>query len=405
MLIIYFDKAVKMKINTALLALAIGAFAIGATEFSPMGMLPYIAENIQVDIPSVGSIVVIYALGVMIGAPIMTLLLANCRPKVALVFLMSIFTVGNLLSAMSPDLVTLSLSRFVTSLNHGAFFGLGAIVAASVVPLGKQASAIAAMFMGLTIANIGGVPLMTKLTQVIGWRQAFYFISALGLLTIVSLIWALPGHLMGTKVNVKNELRILRRPQVILGMLSTVLGASAMFTLYTYITPMLMVFIQASDQMITIMLVIIGIGFTIGNYIGGLFADRSLFGTLIVFFTMLALSMAIFPFIAMNTFGAAVGLMFWSIFSFGIVPPIQMLVMNAATGAQSLASSVNIGAFNLGNAIGAAIGGAVLSYGYSYSMISYMGTLVALLGIVVIFVIFRRKSDTNKKLETETVCS
>ncbi|HGN1705111.1 TPA: MFS transporter [Providencia rettgeri] len=394
-----------MKINTALLALAIGAFAIGATEFSPMGMLPYIAENIQVDIPSVGSIVVIYALGVMIGAPIMTLLLANCRPKVALVFLMSIFTVGNLLSAMSPDLVTLSLSRFVTSLNHGAFFGLGAIVAASVVPLGKQASAIAAMFMGLTIANIGGVPLMTKLTQVIGWRQAFYFISALGLLTIVSLIWALPGHLMGTKVNVKNELRILRRPQVILGMLSTVLGASAMFTLYTYITPMLMVFIQASDQMITIMLVIIGIGFTIGNYIGGLFADRSLFGTLIVFFTMLALSMAIFPFIAMNTFGAAVGLMFWSIFSFGIVPPIQMLVMNAATGAQSLASSVNIGAFNLGNAIGAAIGGAVLSYGYSYSMISYMGTLVALLGIVVIFVIFRRKSDTNKKLETETVCS
>lgn len=159
-----------MRINTALLALAIGAFAIGATEFSPMGMLPYIADNLKEDIPSVGVIVVIYALGVMVGAPIMTLLLVKRRPKIALVFLMSIFTIGNVLSAMSPDLMTLSLSRFITSLNHGAFFGLGAIVAASVVPPGKQASAIAAMFMGLTIANIGGVPLMTKLTQVVGWR-------------------------------------------------------------------------------------------------------------------------------------------------------------------------------------------------------------------------------------------
>jgi DHA1 family inner membrane transport protein len=402
MLIIYFNKAEKMRINTALLALAIGAFAIGATEFSPMGMLPYIADNIQVDIPSAGSIVVIYALGVMIGAPIMTLLLVKRKPKVALVFLMSIFTVGNLLSAMSPDLVTLSISRFITSLNHGAFFGLGAIVAASVVPPGKQASAIAAMFMGLTIANIGGVPLMTKLTQVMGWREAFYLIAALGLLTIASLIWALPNNLQGRDVNVKNELRILRRPQVMLGMLSTVLGASAMFTLYTYITPMLMNFINASDQMITVMLVIIGVGFTIGNYLGGLFADKSLFGTLIIFFLMLALSMAIFPFIGTNAVGAGLGLLFWSIFSFGIVPPIQILVMNAATGAQALASSVNIGAFNLGNAIGAAIGGGVLSYGYSYSMISFMGTLVAVLGIAVILVIFRKKSDA--KVETEIVC-
>ena len=394
-----------MKINTALLALSIGAFAIGATEFSPMGMLPYIAENINVDIPSVGSIVVIYALGVMIGAPIMTLLLVKRRPKVALIFLMSIFTVGNLLSALSPDLFTLSLSRFITSLNHGAFFGLGAIVAASVVPPGKQASAIAAMFMGLTIANIGGVPLMTKLTQVMGWREAFYFISALGLITIISLILALPSHLQGKELNVRNELRILRKPQVLLGMLSTVLGASAMFTLYTYITPMLMQFIQASDQMITIMLVIIGIGFTVGNYLGGLFADKSLYGTLLVFFILLATSMAIFPFIATNALGAGFGLAFWSIFSFGLVPPIQILVMNAAKGAQALASSVNIGAFNLGNAIGAAIGGAVLANGYSYSMISFMGTLVAALGIVVVLIIMRKNSCNTLQQKTACECN
>ena len=392
-----------MKINTALLALSIGAFAIGATEFSPMGMLPYIAENINVDIPSAGTIVIIYALGVMIGAPIMTLLLVKRRPKVALIFLMSIFTVGNLLSALSPDLVTLSLSRFITSLNHGAFFGIGAIVAASVVPPGKQASAIAAMFMGLTIANVGGVPLMTKLTQVIGWREAFYVISVLGLVTITGLIFALPNNLQGREVNVRNELRILRKPEVLLGMLATVLGASAMFTLYTYITPMLMQFIHASDQLITVMLVIIGIGFTIGNYIGGLFADKSLYGTLLALFILLAASMAIFPFIAVNAVGAGIGLAFWSIFSFGLVPPIQILVMNAAPGAQALASSVNIGAFNLGNAIGAAIGAAVLSFGSSYSMISFMGTIVAGLGIVIILLIIRRNSKS--KVVTEVVCA
>ncbi|HBO21992.1 MULTISPECIES: MFS transporter [unclassified Providencia] len=392
-----------MKINTALLALSIGAFAIGATEFSPMGMLPYIAENIHVDIPSAGSIVVIYALGVMIGAPIMTLLLVKRRPKVALIFLMSIFTVGNLLSAASPDLVTLSLSRFVTSLNHGAFFGIGAIVAASVVPPGKQASAIAAMFMGLTIANVGGVPLMTKLTQAVGWREAFYLISALGLVTIVGLVLALPNNLQGREVNVRNELRILRKPEVLLGMLATVLGASAMFTLYTYITPMLMQFIHASDQMITVMLVIIGIGFTIGNYIGGLFADKSLYGTLLALFILLAVSMAVFPFIAVNAVGAGIGLAFWSIFSFGLVPPIQILVMNAAPGAQALASSVNIGAFNLGNAIGAAIGAAVLSYGSSYTMISFMGTIVASLGVAIILLIIRRNSKT--KGVTNAVCA
>lgn len=391
-----------MRVNTALLALSIGAFAIGATEFSPMGMLPYIADNLDVSIPSVGAIVIIYALGVMIGAPIMTLILVKYRPKFALIFLMSIFTVGNLLSAMSPDLVTLSLSRFVTSLNHGAFFGIGAIVAASVVPPGKQASAIAAMFMGLTIANIGGVPLMTKLTQVIGWRQAFYLISILGLVTIISLVLALPSHLKGQVVNVKSELRILRKPQVILGMFSTVLGASAMFTLYTYITPTLMQFIGASDQMITVMLVIIGVGFTIGNYIGGVFADKSLYGTLFTFFGMLALSMAIFPLIGTTVIGAAIGLAFWSIFSFGIVPPLQILVMNAATGAQALASSVNIGAFNLGNAIGAAIGAVVLSQGYGYAIVSYMGALVAILGIIVLCVKLRQ--DSQQKV-AQVACS
>ncbi|WP_321146693.1 MFS transporter [Providencia alcalifaciens] len=392
-----------MRINTALLALSVGAFAIGITEFSPMGMLPYIAENLNESIPSVGAIVVIYALGVMIGAPIMTLLLVSKRPKVALVFLMAIFTVGNLLSGLAPNLVTLSLSRLITSLNHGAFFGLGAIVAASVVPAGKQASAIAAMFMGLTIAGIGGVPLVTKITQLIGWREAFYLISGIGLLTIASLIFAIPARLQGSQVNVKNELRILKRPLVMLGMLSTVLGASAMFTLYTFITPMLMNFIQASDQTITMMLMVIGVGFSIGNYLGGYFADKNLYPTLLTLFVLSAISMAIFPIIATNIAGATIGLLFWSIVSFALVPPIQILVMNAAVGAQALASSANIGAFNLGNAIGAAVGAAILSHGYSYTTMSLMGALLAIVGFIVILLIVRRK---NSETQTQDVmCS
>lgn len=392
-----------MRINTALLALSVGAFAIGITEFSPMGMLPYIAENLNESIPSVGAIVVIYALGVMIGAPIMTLLLVSKRPKIALVFLMAIFTVGNLLSGLAPNLVTLSLSRLITSLNHGAFFGLGAIVAASVVPAGKQASAIAAMFMGLTIAGIGGVPLVTKITQLIGWREAFYLISGIGLLTIASLIFAIPAHLQGSQVNVKNELRILRRPLVMLGMLSTVLGASAMFTLYTFITPMLMSFIQASDQTITMMLMVIGVGFSIGNYLGGYFADKNLYPTLLTLFVLSAISMMVFPIIATNIAGATIGLLFWSIVSFALVPPIQILVMNAAVGAQALASSVNIGAFNLGNAIGAAVGAAILSHGYSYMMMSFMGALLAIVGFMVILLIVRRK---NSEIQTQDMmCS
>lgn len=368
-----------------------------------MGMLPYIAENLNESIPSVGAIVVIYALGVMIGAPIMTLLLVSKRPKVALVFLMAIFTVGNLLSGLAPNLVTLSLSRLITSLNHGAFFGLGAIVAASVVPAGKQASAIAAMFMGLTIAGIGGVPLVTKITQLIGWREAFYLISGIGLLTIASLIFAIPARLQGSQVNVKNELRILKRPLVMLGMLSTVLGASAMFTLYTFITPMLMSFIQASDQTITMMLMVIGVGFSIGNYLGGYFADKNLYPTLLTLFVLSAISMVMFPIIATNIAGATVGLLFWSIVSFALVPPIQILVMNAAVGAQALASSVNIGAFNLGNAIGAAVGAAILSHGYSYTTMSFMGALLAIVGFIVILLIVRRK---NSETQTQDVmCS
>ncbi len=194
-----------MKINYPLLALAIGAFGIGTTEFSPMGLLPVIARGVDVSIPAAGMLISAYAVGVMVGAPLMTLLLSHRARRSALIFLMAIFTLGNVLSAIAPDYMTLMLSRILTSLNHGAFFGLGSVVAASVVPKHKQASAVATMFMGLTLANIGGVPAATWLGETIGWRMSFLATAGLGVISMVSLFFSLPKGGTGARPEVKKR--------------------------------------------------------------------------------------------------------------------------------------------------------------------------------------------------------
>jgi MFS transporter, DHA1 family, inner membrane transport protein len=375
-----------MKINFPLLALAVGAFAIGTTEFSPMGLLPDIAGDLDVSIPRAGMLITGYALGVMLGAPVMTLWFSSFSRRKALILLMAIFTIGNLLAAVSPSYMSLMGARLVTSLNHGAFFGIGSVVAASVVPVHKQASAVAAMFMGLTVANIGGVPLATWVGQNIGWRMSFLAITGLGLLTMLSLWKALPKDHRGSTPDVRAELKVLTRRPVVLAMLTTVLASGAMFTLYTYIAPSLVEFTQASPGFITLMLVLIGIGFSIGNHLGGKFADLSLDKTLIGFFVLLIVSMLLFPLLAKNPLGAAVGLVIWGIATFALVPPLQMRVMSAAHDAPGLASSVNIGAFNLGNALGAVAGGAVLSMGWSYMAVSVSGAVLSIVGLLLVFI-------------------
>lgn len=374
------------RINLPLLALAIGAFAIGTTEFSPMGLLPNIANDLGVSIPSAGMLITGYALGVMLGAPIMTLWFGGFARRNALILLMAIFTVGNLIAAFAPNYMSLMGARLITSLNHGAFFGIGSVVAASVVPANKQASAVATMFMGLTIANIGGVPLATWVGQNIGWRMSFLAISALGVITMLSLWKALPVGSVGQKPNVKMELKVLTRLPVVLALLTTVFGASAMFTLYTYIAPSLVEFTHASPTFITMMLVLIGIGFSIGNHLGGKFADLSINKTLIGFLGLLIGLMLIFPILAQTQVGAALGLVIWGAAAFAIVPPLQMRVMSVAHEASGLASSVNIGAFNLGNAIGAAAGGAVLSLGLNYTAVSMIGAALAGIGLILVFI-------------------
>ncbi|PAU73938.1 MFS transporter [Halomonas salipaludis] len=373
-----------MRINPPLVALAIGAFGIGVTEFAPMGMLPGIASDLGVSIPAAGLLVSAYALGVLLGAPLMTLTTGRIPRRYLLIGLMAIFTLGNLMSALATDYTSLLIARVVTSLNHGAFFGVGSIVAASVVAPDKRAGAVAAMFMGLTLATIGGVPLAAWFGEVFGWRTAFWGITGLGVLTMLALWFALPNMPLPKGGGVLAEIRVLGCGSVLAALALTVIGSSAMFTVFTYIAPILSSETQASTTFITAMLVLYGIGLTLGNIWGGKAADRSVDRTLIVSLSALILVLLAFTMLMRWPLPAAVAILIWGIASFAIVPPLQMRVMEAAKAAPNLASAVNIGAFNLGNAIGAALGGAVINAGLGYPAIPLAGAAMAVLGLLMV---------------------
>lgn len=371
-----------MKINPPLLALAAGAFGIGVTEFAPMGLLPVIAHDLGVSIPAAGLLISAYAIGVMLGAPLMTLTTGRVPRRTLLIGLAAIFTAGNLIAALSDSYGMLLFARIVTSLNHGAFFGVGSIVAAGLVPPQRQAGAVAAMFMGLTIANIVGVPMATWAGEVLGWRAAFWGISALGLLIIAALRLTLPDVHASADGDARAELRVLFRGPVLAALGLTVVGSSAMFTVFTYITPILREQTHGSLAFVTGMLVLYGVGLTIGNWLGGRFADRSVDRTLIV--TLAGLSAILIAFALAMPYAAptAVLILLWGIASFALVPPLQVRVMSAAEDAPNLASSMNIGAFNLGNAIGAALGGAVIASGRDLPFVALAGAATSGLGLL-----------------------
>jgi len=378
-----------MKPNLPILALAVGAFGIGVTEFAPMGMLPVIAGDLGVSIPVAGLLISAYAFGVMLGAPLLTLTTGRMPRRTLLISLMAIFTFGNLLAAVSPGYGMLLAARLITSLNHGAFFGVGAIVAAGLVPKNKQAGAVAAMFMGLTLANVVGVPLATWAGDQIGWRTSFWGIAALGVLAMIALRLTLPRVAAPTGGNALAELKVLGRGPVLAALALTVIGSSAMFTVFTYITPILQEETGASIGFVTAMLVTYGVGLTVGNWLGGKFADRSLDGTLVVTLGSLAALLVAFAF-AMPFAGiSAVLIFFWGVASFALVPPLQMRVMAAAADAPNLASAVNIGAFNLGNAIGAALGGAVIGAGLGLPAVALAGAGASATGLVILLMMIR----------------
>ena len=379
-----------MKLNPPLLALAAGAFGIGVTEFAPMGLLPVIAADLNVSIPAAGLLISAYALGVMIGAPLMILTTGRVPRRTLLIGLMAIFVFGNALSALADSYGLLVAARVVTALNHGAFFGVGSVVAAGLVPADRRAGAVAAMFTGLTVANIVGVPIATWAGDGVGWRAVFWGVAGLGVIAMAALRLTLPAAPAPRSGNVAAELRVLARGPVLAALTLTMIGFSAMFAVFTYIAPILREVTQVSTTGVAVMLVISGLGLTLGNWLGGRFADRSVDRTLIVTLALLAGLLVAFAFLTPFVVPTAVLVFLWSAAAFALVPPLQMRVMQAAHEAPNLASAMNIGAFNLGNAIGAAVGGGVIGAGLGYPAVSLAAAAMALAGLALVLVLSRR---------------
>ncbi|WP_439948450.1 MFS transporter [Streptomyces sp. BBFR109] len=361
----------------ALLALAIGAFGIGTTEFVIMGLLPEVASDFGVSIPTAGLLVTGYALGVMLGAPLMTVLGTKISRKRMLMLLMGLFIAGNLLSALAPVFSVMLVGRVVASLAHGAFFGIGSVVAAELVAPHKRAGAIAMMFTGLTVANVVGVPLGTLIGQSAGWRVTFAAVAGLGVLGLAGIAKLVPDLPKPEGVHLRHELAALKNAQVLLAMAMTVLGFGGVFAAVTYIAPMTTHVTGFSDGSVTWLLVLFGLGMVGGNLVGGRFADRALMPMLYVSLSALAVVLALFTLTAHNKVAAAVTIVLIGALGFATVPPLQKRVLDQAHGAPTLASALNIGAFNLGNALSAWLGGLVIAAGFGYTAPNWVGAALA----------------------------
>ncbi|ONK11974.1 MFS transporter [Streptomyces sp. MP131-18] len=369
----------------ALLALAIGAFGIGTTEFVVTGLLPEISDEYGVSVPTAGFTTSGYALGVVVGAPVLAIAGARVTRKRMLLVTMVLFIAGNLVSAVAPAFGVMLAGRVVASLAHGAFFGIGSVVAASLVAPEKRAGAIAWMFTGLTVANVVGVPAGTLLGQQVSWRLTFGAITLIGVVALVGVAALVPrgagdapaGERSAAGGGLRRELAAFRDSQVLLAMAMTVLGFGGVFAAITYIAPMMTDAAGYAESSVTWLLMLFGVGLVAGNLIGGRYADRALMPMLYTSLAALAVALAAFTVTANNKVAAAVTLMLIGAFGFATVPPLQKRVLDHAPGAATLASAVNIGAFNLGNALAAWLGGLALSAGAGATLPNLVGAAMA----------------------------
>ena len=359
------------------LALTMCAFCIGTAEFVVMGLLPDIARDLGVSIPLAGQVVTAYALGVTVGAPILALATARMPRKNVLLLSVLIFVLGNALSALARGSLLLIVARVVAAFAHGTMFGVGAVVAASVVPPGKRASAIGLMFTGLTLANILGVPFGTFVGQGLGWRATFWFITGLGVVALVPVALFIPYVKADPSANLGREFAVLRRGSVLLAISTTVFASASVFVLFTYIVPILQDISGFTPSQITPILLMIGVGLTVGITIGGKFSDHGVMRSMIVTLAALTLVLLVMP--PILPYGiATLGIVFlWAVAAFGGVPAFQTRVVDQATEAPNLASTINIGAFNLGNAGGALLGGLVIDRGFGLAAVPVAAALMA----------------------------
>jgi DHA1 family inner membrane transport protein len=367
----------------ALLALAVGAFGIGTTEFVMMGLLPNVAADLHTSVPTAGYLVSAYALGVVVGAPLLTALTSKLDRKRVLLLLMALFTVGNLASALASGFGTLLAARFLAGLPHGAFFGVGAVVAARMVDERRAARAITTMFLGLTVANVLGVPVATLLGQQVGWRATFGVVTVIGLLAMAALAALVPQLPAERRGGLRREAGVLRNPQVLLGLLTTVFGFAGVFAVYSYLASVLTNVTGLSPSMVTLVLALFGVGMTLGALIAGPLTDRALRPTLYGALGALTFVLALFPLAAHNRVTALGAVVLLGIVGFATTTPLQIMVMDKARQAPTLASAANQAAFNLANAGGAWIGGVVISLGWGWTSPGYVAAILAAIGLAI----------------------
>ncbi len=385
--------------SLALIVLSLSAFAIGTTEFVIMGLLPDVARDLNVTIPMAGWLVTGYALSVAVGAPVMAVATARLERRHALRLLMAIFVLGNALCALAGSYGLLMLARVVTALCHGAFFGIGSVVATSVVSEDRRASAIAIMFTGLTLANILGVPFGTALGQEFGWRMTFWAVSLIGVLALAGLMISLPKEAQGERETLRSELAVLRHGEVWLAFAMTISFSAAMFTTFTYIAPLLEDLTGLSPRGVTASLFLIGVGLTVGNVVGGRFADRHLPATLLGGFISIAAASLLLSLFATMMISTEILLFIWGCVTFALVPALQVNVMKRGHEAPNLVSIMNIGAFNVGNALGAWTGGAVLDAEFGLQSVPVVAVAWAGLGAMLAI---RRRDGVTEASESES---
>jgi len=363
-------------LSLPLFALAVAAFGIGTTEFVIMGLLPDVARDLGVTIPAAGMLVTGYALGVTIGAPIVAIATANMPRRAALLSLIGLFIIGNVLCALSPNYTVLMLARVVTAFCHGAFFGIGSVVAAGLVAPNRRAQAIALMFAGLTLANVLGVPFGTALGQQLGWRSTFWAVTVIGVLAAIALALWLPKKIEMQKTSLLQEFAVLKDKQVLMVLAISALASASLFSVFTYITPILEDVTGLTPHAVTLVLLVFGLGLTVGSALGGKLADWRLMQSLIGFLVALAIVLTVFTLTMRTPLPAVITIFIWGVLAFAIVPPLQMLVVERASAAPNLASTLNQGAFNLGNASGAWFGGMAISAGFQLTTLPYVGVVV-----------------------------
>lgn len=379
----------------SLLTLTLGGLGIGITEFVMMGLLPDIAKDLNITIPQAGHLISSYALGVVVGAPVLVAIAGSYPPKKILIALMVMFTAFNALSAFSPDYMTMLAARFLAGLPHGAFFGVGSVVASRIAGKGKEAQAVSLMFAGLTIANVIGVPLGTYIGHHYSWRYTFVIIVMVGLITLLSLKLWMPNLSATKDRDLKKELAFFKLPEAWLIILMIAIGTGGLFSWYSYIAPLLTDVSGFSPDSITYILVLAGLGMLVGNFIGGKLADRfSPAKASVSLLIAMAVTLFIVHYISGNQILSLVMTFITGGVAFALAAPIQMLMINTAKGSEMIAASVSQASFNIGNALGAFLGGLPLAAGYDYTFPVWVGTVMALTGALFAWMLISR----NKKM-------